>query len=188
MQTPVVKKKMKMLPLLKQYRFVLTAGHWQKWFPEEKYKLLIAMALNDCVQNKDQVIGIMCIDGYLIDKKKIYLVWKIPAGCFYKVLDFFYWRVREYMTNELKINDQGTHREPGKPSAANWRDLETALFERMPLNNEWLVQLITGNKVELEYYSPKLARLKKLVHKESYCSAIDYEGGCGPVTLVPVKK
>lgn len=187
MQTSVAKKKIKLLPLLEQHRFELTAGAWHKWFPEEKYKLIIAMALNDCVQDKDHIIGGMYIDGYLIDKKKTYLVCRIPAGCIYRMLDVFYWRVREYIGIELKINNGRQHLQPVNQPVEDLKDMGT-LFKRMPCTNEWLLILITGNKVETEYYSPALARLKKMIQRESFCSVINYQGGCGPVNLIPLKK
>ncbi|MBL0358431.1 MAG: hypothetical protein IPP72_16920 [Chitinophagaceae bacterium] len=185
---PGAKKKIKPLFLSEQYRFVLTAGPWEKWFSEEKYKAIIAMALNDCLQNKEKGMAEICINGYLIKGRRVYVVWEIPAGYLYKLLDFFYWRVRETIRGELRVPGKWYDRGDAGEKPEILKAIESPLFERSLLGNEWLLQLITGNQIELEYYSPKLERLKNIIHGEAYCSVIDYAGGQGPVNIAAVKK
>ncbi|HWY37769.1 MAG TPA: hypothetical protein VNY73_04375 [Bacteroidia bacterium] len=157
---------------------LLNIGEWKNNFSEYHYKLLIARALNECVHNER-----MNIAGYLITKRRVCLVLRIEPGRLDKMLEAFYGRVRK----ELRVHEERMNLlYPGnRASKANMipEELYVNPFKKYPLLNDYLVKLITGQKVELPYYNPHLARLKDHIHHYNFCSAIDHAGATGPVIV-----
>jgi hypothetical protein len=162
---------------------MLVAGEWRKWFPEEQYKVMIAIALNDCVCNEEPGAGKIDISGYLIAGRRIYLVCTIRPAHVKKVLDFFYHKIKEAILHELDKWYQLPGYIEKREQHGMIRMDEIKLFEKLPLHNEWLILLITGRSIKLKYYDPKLARLKRIIRNENFCSAINYAGGEGPVIV-----
>lgn len=176
------------------YSFMLQAGEWRKWFTEEQYKLIIAQALNDCVYYEELGPTRMVITGYYINSQRVYLILKARHAAINKVLDLFFEKVRNAIRMEL---NKWLHL-PGHFEKKEQLDMirmyEVRLFEKFPFINDWLVHLITGRKVVLkcydtesdtyvEYFDPRLERLKRMIKQETYCSAIDYAGGESPVII-----
>lgn len=167
---------------------ILKAGAWRKWFTEEQYKWMMAVSLNECQTPEDPCMPLLLIKGYLIKEDKIYLVCKTENEDLHRILDFFYWTVKQTVLHELnrlyRLHESGIWHERHKTMEKHGYHL----FEKRPFTNEWLVSLITGHPVSLKYYDPLLERMKKMVKEENYCSAIDYAGGISPVNMFAMIK
>jgi len=160
------------------FPIALIPGDWKDEFSEYEYNVMIAEALNYCVYNEE-----MDISGYLLTKHRLYLVLKTEYVHINSVLLHFYDRLRKEIQHAQRIKKE-IEKALRHPEAALEKP---ALFVRYPLQNPYLVKLITGRKVELPYYDAQLQRLKAEVNKASFCSAIDYTGAKGPVVVTLLK-
>jgi hypothetical protein len=149
---------------------------WKNEFTERQYKVLIAEALNYCVYKEG-----MKIAGYLITKRRLCLVLISGPSHVNELLQIFYKRLRKEI--------QHAHHRKNIPAEALEKTEAIAaekhpqLFIRYPLQNYMLIRLITGQSVNLPYYSPHLARLKDRIAHCDFCSAMDYTGAEGPVVV-----
>jgi hypothetical protein len=179
------------------HRLLLVAGPWRSWFAEDRYKLIIAMALNDCVvherhehheQHGRHEWGKFFITGYLITCCRLYLVCKTSRKEWQHVLDYFFHRVQHYIEKEWRRKEE----DPCWYHTVEQRPVLPLQhfnpFHVYPLNEGWVVLLITGQKVNPGYDDPKLHRLEQWLHRQRFCSLINYEGGCGPVKVKTGRK
>ena len=163
--------------------FVLYAGPWKKKFSELRYKFMVASVLNECAGAEEFAGSKFLITGYLLTGRRIYIICKIRFTHLANILDLFKRKIKAAIEYELNRE----RRRPGYSAAEQFieevRINEEELFEKFPITNYWLIQLITGNEVELGYDDPKLEKLKKIIQHEQFCSAIDYSGGESPVII-----
>lgn len=154
----------------------LLIGDWKNEFPEHMCKVMIAEALNYCVYNSGMKIG-----GYLITRHRVCLVLKIAPTLLNEMLQQFYDELRkEIIQHKHRIKNQARAIADRLETKV---EMQMSLFIKYPLLNYMLIELITGQQVELPYYSPYLARLKDRINASDFCSAIDYTGAKGPVVV-----
>jgi len=161
------------------FPIALVSGDWKDEFSEYEYSVMIAEALNYCVYNEE-----MNISGYLLTRRRLYLVLKTEYVHINSVLLHFYDKLRKEIQHAQRIKKE-IEKALKHPEATLEKP---ALFVRYPLQNEYLVKLITGRKVELPYSDPHLQRLKDEINKANFCSAIDYTGAKGPVVVTLLKQ
>lgn len=198
-------------PALRMPRLSLKIGEWKKLFREEEYKLVIAKALNYCVYEKPVKYHVernepqysffftrLYIVGYLITGRMVHLVLDMEGeltkdeqeNILGELVHNLNKKVREAIETRQEKNDFNEYRlEMGGEDDVDDDELTDTgrplmhLIETSPFSNYLLVQLITGARVELGYYSPQLAMLKDSIHNYPFCSAIDYAGAKGPVLI-----
>jgi len=161
--------------------FVLRMGKWRHAFDKYQYKTMVAVALNACTDQATEDFWVK-IAGYLITEKKLVIVWRIAKGEPERIFHFFETRLRAEIRKMKKYMEEYR----GEKSLVPEIDIHERLFEIPLLYQNRLVKLITGQQVKLPYYDPQLARLKTYLHRENFCSVLDYTGAKGPV-IVEVK-
>lgn len=191
MKTKVKQLKENDSAVLKLPRLCLKAGEWKKLFPVERFKYMIAIALNYCTNeetNPNSSTGFnMKINGYLITGELVCLVLDINRAHINKMLILFYEKLRNEMKLGMDEVKQHAHKN-NRVQVPEFREiLFQNLFERVPFNNDALVKLITGHKADKAYYDPQLARLKDRLHHYPYSSVIDYAGAQSPVMITRIE-
>lgn len=181
--TDDVKKEQR--PGISIFTFTLKTGEWRSLFSVEECKILIAEGLNSTVTEHEYRNAVV---GYLITEHSVYLVLRIDHKKIRKMFDCFYDKVREGIRNALDSRRKNELKQVLEQEQISREDLFERLFEQFSLKNDHLVKLITGRKVELPYYDPELERLKDKICNDRFCSALDYEGGEGPVLVKLIKK
>ncbi|MBI3134473.1 MAG: hypothetical protein HYZ14_07320 [Bacteroidetes bacterium] len=163
----------------------LIFGGWKNLFTAERFKILIATCLNYSVTDKKGEHSVL--SGYQISTSKLHLVFRLEEAAAKKHLLIF----REKLERELR------HEIDQLKNTAKAEDQKTLLmkidlfphrfFDEQNLIDGQLIRLLTGQPVELPYYSPQLERLKRDVFSSRFCSTIDYTGATGPVCVTLVK-
>jgi len=157
----------------------LITGPWRHWFDDEKYKVIVASALNICVHQHK-----LDIAGYLITERRVFLVLRIDKDRIPGMLDKF----SEYLEAEIRYQKVPVwNAPPTRPIAIKNGSPFNGLFEVFVLRNELLKKLLTGRQIPYPY-SPQVARLKKRVSNYNFCSVMDYEGAQGPVKISRLPK
>jgi len=160
----------------------LNIGPWRKLFPAGQSELMIARALNNCINE-----GELVVNGYLINHEALWLV--IPANT--NDID----RIDAMLQDRIRKNIQlhfGKERQlqyKAKDAINHEKNNKKvdSLFTRNPFINQDLVKLITGKIIELPYYDRHLAKLKAIINRSKFCSAIDYAGVEGPVIVTLIE-
>ncbi|AYL99045.1 hypothetical protein [Mucilaginibacter celer] len=152
-----------------RHSLCLVAGDWWRWLGRVQLQLIVTEALNHCVYHEK-----LHIEGYLITQRAVYLVLHTHKIGPHHLPDVFFERVEKQIENYL---DQIRGHHPGHIIRAK------PLFRLYNLDNFNLIKLITGQGVQLPYYSAALEKLKDLVNRSEFCSAIDYSGANGPVVV-----
>lgn len=165
----------------REMAFVLRMGKWRHAFNEYQYKSMVAVALNACTDQDTEEFWVK-VAGYLITGKRLVIVWKIVKGEPERIFHFFETRLRAEIRKMKKYLEEEQRQESGMPEI----DLHEKLFEKHLLYRDHLVEIITGQPVDLPYYDPQLARLKAYLHHENFCSVLDYTGAKSPV-IVDIK-
>lgn len=159
-----------------QHTLMLQAGKWKKGFSDRQYKLIVALALNDCTEETGPFDKNVQISGYFISKALVCVVFLLNETGISDVTTYFYEKVKRY----IRAEQQRTVRMP------EWEDddddetdnvipmLAAGLFTSKPAADHRIAGLITGQRVTSRYYDPKLERLRKMVQEEIFCSAKDY--------------
>jgi len=161
--------------------FLLTIGKWKKYFSEYESKLLIAEALNYCVQMQS-----LRIRAYLITGSELYLGLYMNPDIAHRVLMIFFEKIRRALHAHLIIN-RGPGREPGNEEILLLNDESYGqLFSVRPFNNAALINYLQGKKVHEPYYNRDLEYIKTLASGNDFCSLKDYTGATGPV-LIDIK-
>lgn len=164
-------KKEQLIPL------TLVMCDWKNDFPGHQCKVMIAEALNYCVYNEG-----MEISGYLITRRRLCLVLLADPAHVHNLLRLFYKELRKEILRHTHLL-----RNPGLTTAQRIEVVEeekqAPLFILYRLQNYMLVALITGQQVDLPYYSPYLARLQDKISIQNFCSAVDYSGAKSPVVV-----
>ena len=155
----------------KEVSFFLYIKSWEKEIPTYWRNVLIAEALNYCVYNEGLVIK-----GYWLTQKRLYLVILTEKHSAEHILNVFAKQVAKGMY-EYQYRLKNSQTTSGKSI------LFTDLFIKLPLYNQYIIQLITGEKILLPYYNPYVVQLQHKIHDDNYCSAIDYRGAIGPVVV-----
>jgi hypothetical protein len=154
---------------------LLIMGSWKNSFTDIQSNIIIAEALNTC--NYDKVFK---LSGYMISQKRVFLVLKLQQDDLHsKMLMFNQHLLAEIRKQLVFISSQVpemTAQDLLQP------DLKK-LFRQYILKDQSLIRLLTGERVELPYYDPKLERLKHQVNSNPFCSVIDYSGAKGPVVI-----
>ncbi len=146
---------------------LLQIGDWKTLVPDERRRLLIAIALNHCVNNND-----LNIVGYLITSSEVYLLLRNKSVDYKEIMVHF---------NEFLIIEIARYLKT--PDFNAQISEKRILFSSHELYNENLKKLITGRKAEIDFYTPQLLRLQNTIKYNIYCSAIDYSGGKSAVIL-----
>jgi hypothetical protein len=144
------------------HKIELRLGEWKKKYEISYVNSLIAIALNHCVKDSE-----LTIHGYLITKDKVYLVAKTVKEPIIEILD----KIEIHLCFLLQEHTK------------SYYAFQKPFFKTYPLKNDYLVQLITGKKVELPYHDRELEELKFIIKHSSFCSCIDYSGALGPVDV-----
>lgn len=157
-------------------------GHWKARFTAAEVKLIISQALNYCVDKEK-----MLLTGYFISYNNVCLVLKMEKRHLKRMLHTFYASVREVI-----IQTEGFYLEPEVINDEMYVQPKideqfSGLFTQYRFVDKYLIKLVTGQKVNLLYHDPVLERLKKKIHHYTYCSAINYAGGSGPVKVIIFK-
>ncbi len=146
-----------------QVNVLLEMKLWRLRYTESEIQIAIAESLNSTVVET----GIP-IKGYLITNWRIYIILDVDEDRKAEFLHCF----EEHVSHHLKPGDRLK-----KDEGNSYRKL----FLVLPFFDDDMMKLLTGKKVELEYYSPYLARLKDFLNTYNYCSVPDYSGSIGPV-------
>lgn len=152
---------------------VMTA--WRKDIPEEQKNIIIANALNYCTYYE----GLEII-GYLITKRRVFLIAYSEHTPFNEILRIFFYQVAvgiiEYKTMLQMYDGSKKLLQP---------DGYSKLFKKFPFYNIFIKKIITGQEkeIDIKYYDPHLARLEDQIHNYNYSSAIDYSGAKSPVVV-----
>jgi hypothetical protein len=153
----------------------LTIGQWQELFADEERKLMIARALNYCI-NKEELI----VNGYLITNTTVWLVMQIDAGD----ISRFDRMLQDKMRKDIQLHtDRQKRLQHRVYNHVKSNNSMGNLFTQIPFVDDSLVKLITGKNVHMPYHDPQLARLKDIISYSRFCSAIDYSGAKGPVIV-----
>jgi hypothetical protein len=158
-------------------RFCLQMREWKNYFTEKERKLILALALNYCV-NYDKIK----IEGYLISRHKLFLILRCDTQEADVILNDLHEQLRRQLRQELKMKRR-FFREEEILDNEDIDELLVKIFDTCRLTDTTLIRLITGLEVELPYHSRWLEKLKRYVHTNGFCSAIDYAGGVGPVKV-----
>ncbi|SJZ87319.1 hypothetical protein [Sediminibacterium ginsengisoli] len=168
-------------PNLMRVGVLLKAGNWKTQLTDHEYELLIAGILNDRVQLHELVIN-----GYLLKKDSLYLVIETHCSDGTRSLNHAFSRmeerVRQYMQTRWLARNI-----PAPEILPDTTEDQTPFFERHPLTDQHLIQLITGGKATLPYNDPHIAEIKESIRSARFCSALDYAGGQGPVLVKLIK-
>lgn len=161
----------------------LRIGPWRELFSDQANMIIISKALNECIVNK-----IFTLAGYLLTGRRVFLV-IYPKGSDTESMLFSFRNnirdaVRHYMLG-LKYTGQWPNQQWER---APIDELLRDPFLRQYCINDHLARLVTGRRVNLSYYSPHLDTLKHKVRQATFCSAIEYRGGEGPVIIEKLKK
>lgn len=159
------------------HKVVLKIGNWRKQLDFNYIKTILAIALNYCCKSHELIIN-----GYLITDQNLYLIIKTNE----KSIDTIIKKIELQTILLLKINPKEL--KENKYEISFITDDENiiytphkSLFKIYPLQDEYLIKLITGKKITLPYYDRNLEDLKLMIHNHPFCSAIDYLGAIGPV-------
>ena len=146
--------------------------NWRHHISSDIAKMLIANALNTTVVEKSFEIY-----GYLLLDTKMVLILKKDYDQNKEDLYFFCSYFMDSLSKYLKLRQGDLHvtQTFGKNP-----------FEKKTLNDQKLQLLLTGRTFNKAYHDPELLRLKTLIRRSKYTSAIDYSGMIGPV-LVTLK-
>lgn len=157
----------------KTHYMQLHLGSWRDTIPEDEVLISVSIALNYCVCHEE-----IKIKGYLITKSHVCLVITSHKHSVHHVLTVLSEQIESNIHAYLKLQSEETAHEKIVYLHDQYR-----MFTKHKLQNDDLIDLITGKEVKLPYYSPKLARLKRLTHNYNYCSVINYAGAIGPVEI-----
>jgi|GEM_PF-1936832 len=162
----------------KPFAVFFKIGEWRHRFTEYQYKTVIAVALNNCIQHRA-----LRLVGYIISETDLVMVLHVNKKYINKFLGFFFEEVRNEISkhaSETESFDIGGY---NNDDQVRYLYNLSTLFKKYNIHNDYLERLITGRRVELRYDDPHLVRLKQVVNKADFCSAIDYSGGIGPVRV-----
>lgn len=165
------RKKIKVQPI------GLLIGPWKNYVSELEYKTIICEALTNCVCSGNPLIEIR---GYLITRRRVFLVLKTKFEELNHFLHKFYEYVRVHV---LRLLREEYHKTIGE--IIEIEEERIKLFDRFSLQNSYFTDLLCGKKVHLPYYDPQLERLKNFLTHQRYCSLVDYSGkdAKGPVIM-----
>lgn len=156
----------------KEVDLLLVMKSWVKNIPENDRNIIISQALNHCVKHKK-----VKIIGYLITKRRLFLIIIIKNHSLQQVLDGFYEQVALGIIQYEKM--RAKYRKEAYLINENYQEL----FERFPFFNPNIKAIITGQVIKLKYYDPHIARLEDQIKNYNFCSKIDYSGAIGPVIV-----
>jgi len=155
----------------KRYEQLLVMESWCKEIEEEQRNIIISEALNYCSYYEN-----LEVLGYLITKRRLFLIARSRRVLFDKILTVFYNQVAKGIAAYKKINGGYKH------ELVLVNDTHK-LFRKYPFYNKYIQKIIIGQQINLPYYDPHLVRLKDQIHNYNYCSALDYAGGKSPVIV-----
>lgn len=154
----------------------LVIGSWRKLFSRQQRDILIAEALNNCG---------LTIAGYLVTGPAVWLVLETSdepdcaVETFTKQMQI---TLETYSVQQKRLKLLENAIDKKVIPMELWGEL----FRRDLFIDYSLVKLITGIRVELPYWDPHLAVLKRNVKRSRFCSAIDYSGADGPVGITKI--
>lgn len=164
------------------YAMVLVMGSWREELPARQYRLMIAEALNYCVQMED-----VHIRGYMITARRLFLVLKIEREQIDHVLDTFSTRLKVDIRQYKNLGKSLEQNRQGERVVPMTIEMITDLFTPYALLDDQLIQLLMGRRFRKPYDDPALARMEKIVYNNDFCSVISYSGGKGPVIIKRLK-
>lgn len=157
----------------------LKLGSWKKHYDFNYRNKIIALTLNHFIKKNELVIH-----GYLITGSSIFLVAKTDHRSFEEVIE----RIELHIALLLKKYDNKFSNSISKTDFMLdiediFQTVHQPLFKIKPLQNYYLIKLITGIKIEIPYLDPELEYLKLLIKNHPFCSSVDYSGAIGPVEV-----
>jgi len=147
----------------------LLLGRWRKQIPHFYRRVIIATALNTCV-NK----GKFKIYGYLITSKHIFLIFKAQHSEIKHQLRSLKKQLEleiEHYYLKVETNHIISHDVDHKVKKHRFG----YLFEMFPLYNDSLVRLLTGRKPKVHYYDSQITKMEDILQNYQFCSVLDYE-------------
>lgn len=167
-------------------QLVLRLGAWVNAFPGNEYKWMAAQALNACVhlpEGGSPASFHTEITGYLFWQKEIYLVLHTRKKDLPHLLHFFSGVLKMELIAGLNRVISLTGNTAAKRALKRLNTEPVRLYRQHAFTNYRLVEMITGKEVTGPYDTPAFKRLYEMVHGNPFCSAIDYQGGKGPVIV-----
>lgn len=158
----------------------LKLGNWKKHFDFNYRSTVIVMALNHFIKEHELVVN-----GYLITTKSLFLIVKTEK----KSIDELVEKIELHIAFLLKKYDNKFTNSISKDDFLIEMEnilytVHQPLFKLKMIKSNYLIKLITGQKIDIPYYDPELEYLKLLIKNHPFCSSIDYSGALGPVEIV----
>lgn len=150
---------------------MLVMTDWRLKMPITQGNIIMAEALNYCSYYEG-----LEIQGYLITKRRLFLIAYSNKLPFETVLKIYYYQVykgiKEYYNDDVR---QGYVEE--------YITEEDQPFKEYPLYNPYIRDTILGKQNTLPYYNTHQDYLEAQIKDYTYCSVKNYEGGKSPVTV-----
>lgn len=148
--------------------FCFIMKEWKNSIPENEYKLIIANALNAMQQDSKPAPEANYITGYLVNPDAVYLLMNTIESK-ENTIHLFKQKLREAIIRFLEyIKSKRPGENTAVESLQNATIDEEQLFTCYPINNWYLVKLITGKKIEQDYYDPELTELKEKIKYNNF--------------------
>ncbi|NTE05732.1 hypothetical protein G6M26_21070 [Agrobacterium tumefaciens] len=160
----------------------LIFGAWKDGFAPDEIKNIMAETLNKWTVVHQKYLD---LNGYLITDRSLFLIVAVHQVSFDELLFSFYAGVSKAIKKQHHMVRAIYNEEE---EGDNSKRLYLQPFEKRVFYDDHLIALLTGEKVSSVYYDPSLERLKQNIHHYTYCSAIDYAGGVGPVRVKRIHK
>lgn len=154
------------------YQLILIIKSWDKNLTITDRNILLAEALNYCVERK----GIQ-IKGYVIAKRRLFLILKSKHHNLDKILNYLAKKIVELIYEYQYIFTNADEESLGYENS--YREL----FKKQTLYNPYIIKILTGKKIKLPYENSHIEKLKAIINTYNYCSTIDYSGAIGPVIV-----
>lgn len=162
-----------------EFSRIFVMNSWSNDIPEVTRNIMIADALNHCVES-----GELLVFGYLIKNQCVFLIGFSRNVNIEETLNNFFRQVAfEIEAYYQRKNRYENHEITNALKTGSY----SYVFTQYPFTDDYIRSIIMGRKVNLPYYDPRLARLEDYLHNANFCSALDYAGGKSPV-FVAVKR
>ncbi|WP_156168909.1 hypothetical protein [Kordia jejudonensis] len=162
-----------------EFSRILVMSSWSDDIPEMTRNIIVADALNHCVESEE-----LLVMGYLIKNQCVFLIGFSRSVSIEETLNNFFrqvaYEIEEYYQRK---NNYNSYKVDNVKKIASY----AYVFKQYPFTDDYIRKIIMGQTIKMPYYDPRLARLQDYLRYENFCSALDYAGGKSPV-LVTIKQ